>query len=54
MMLLIGLKVFAEESTMPVAVFMYLVTIGVLIIVYSGKMKEKFDIEEYNKQNTEK
>lgn len=53
MMLLIGLKIFAEESTMPVAVLMYLVTIGVLIIVYSGKMKEKFDIEEYNKQNTE-
>ena len=53
MMLLIGLKTFGEESTLPVATLMYFVTIGVLIIVYSAKMKEKFDIEKYNNENTE-
>lgn len=53
MMLLLGLKTFKTESTLPVATLMYLVTIGVSIIVYSGKMKEKFDIEKYNNENTE-
>lgn len=53
MMLLLGLKIFREESTLPVAALMYFVTIGVLIIIYSGIMKEKFDIEKYNKENSE-
>lgn len=53
MMLLLGLKTFGEESTFPVAILMYLITIGVLIIVYSGMMKEKFNIEKYNYENTE-
>ena len=53
MMLLLGLKTFGEESTIPVATLMYFVTIGVLLIIYSGKMKEKFDIEKYNNENTE-
>lgn len=52
MMLLIGLKIFAEESIFPVAVLLYLITIGVYIIIYSGMMKDKFDIEKYNKENT--
>ena len=53
MMTLIGLKVFGEESVFPVAALMYLITIGVFIIVYSGKMKDKFNIEKYNNENTE-
>ena len=53
MMLFLGLKTFGEESTFPVAILMYLITIGVLIIVYSGMMKEKFNIEKYNYENTE-
>ena len=53
MMLFLVLKTFGEESTFPVAILMYLITIGVLIIVYSGMMKEKFNIEKYNYENTE-
>lgn len=53
MMLLIGLKTFREDSTFPTAILMYFVTIGVLIIIYSDKMKDKFDIEKYNNENTE-
>ena len=53
MILLIGLKTFREESSLPVAILMYFITIGVLIIVYSGMMKEKFNIEKYNKENSE-
>lgn len=53
MFVLMGLKVFGEASTLPVAVLLYFVAVGVTTLVYSGKMKEKFDIEAYNKQNTE-
>ncbi len=53
MMLLISLKIFNEESSLPVAILMYFVTIGATTIVYSDKMKDKFDIEKYNKENTE-
>lgn len=53
MFVLMGLKVFGEESTLPVAVLLYFVAVGVTTLIYSGKMKEKFDIEAYNKQNTE-
>lgn len=52
MMALLGFKVF-ENDTMPVAVLMYFVTIGASLIVYSGKMQDKFDIEKYNKENSE-
>jgi transcriptional regulator with XRE-family HTH domain len=52
MMALFGFKVF-ENDTMPVAVLMYFVTIGASLIVYSGKMQDKFDIEKYNKENSE-
>lgn len=53
MMLLIGLKIFKDGSTLPVAVLMYFITTGVGIIVYSGKMKSKYDIEKYNYHNTD-
>ena len=53
MMALIGLKVFGEESIFPVAILMYFVTIGASTIVYGGQMKDKYDIEKYNKENSE-
>jgi len=54
MLLLDGIGKFTIAlSTIPVATLMYFVTIGVLLIIYSGKMKEKFDIEKYNNENTE-
>ena len=53
MLSLFGLNVFGEESVLPVAIFMYFVTVSVFILIYSGKMKEKYDIETYNKENTE-
>lgn len=40
------------ENVMPVAVLMYFVTIGASIIVYSGQMQEKYDIEKYNRENS--
>ena len=52
MLALLATKVFGE-SVMPVAFLMYFVTIGVGIIVYSGQMQEKFDIEKYNRENTQ-
>lgn len=52
MMTLFGLKIF-DKSTLPVAVLMLFVTIGASLIVYSGKMKDKFDIDKYNKKNSE-
>ena len=51
MMALLASKIFGE-SVMPVAFLMYFVTIGVSIIVYSGQMQEKYDIEKYNRENT--
>ena len=53
MMLLLGLKIFREDSCLPVAILMYFITIGASTIVYSDKMKDKFDIEKYNKENTD-
>lgn len=52
MMTLIGFKVF-EKSIIPVAILMYFVTVGVSLVVYFGKMQDKFDIEKYNKENSE-
>lgn len=52
MMLLIGLNVFGD-SVLPVAILMYFVTIGVSILVYADKKKAKYDIERYNKENSE-
>ena len=53
MMLLFGLEVFEQSSTIPAAILMYLITIGLPIIVFSAKMQDKYDIEKYNKENTE-
>ena len=50
MMLLLGLNI---ENTFPVATLMYFVAIGVLLITYSRMMKDKFDIEKYNNENTD-
>ena len=52
MMLLLGLKIGGEESSLPVAILMYFITIGTSIIVYASNMKEKFDIPKYNKENS--
>ena len=52
MMTLMGLKTLGE-NTLPVAVLMYFVTVGVGLIIYGGKMKEKFDVDQYNKENSD-
>ena len=52
MMLLISLNVFGD-SVLPVAILMYFVTVGVSILVYADKKKAKYDIERYNKENSE-
>lgn len=52
MMLLICLNVFGD-SVLPVAILMYFVTVGVSILVYADKKKAKYDIERYNKENSE-
>lgn len=52
MMLLICLNIFGD-SVLPVAILMYFVTVGVSILVYADKKKAKYDIERYNKENSE-
>lgn len=53
MMTLRGLNVFGENSVFPVAALMYFVTVGASLVVYGGKTKEKYEIEEYNKANSD-
>lgn len=53
MLLLKGLNTFGEESILPTAILMYFIAIGVLILTYSSMMKEKFNIDKYNRENTE-
>lgn len=48
-----GMKLVNEESTIPVVILMSFVTIAVPIIVYFGIQKDKFDIQKYNKENSE-
>lgn len=48
-----GMKLVDEESTIPIVIFMAFVTIAVPIIVYFGIQKDKYDIEKYNKENSE-
>ena len=50
---LVAINVFGDESPIPAAILMYFITIGVSTIVYSGMMKSKYDIETYNKENTD-
>ena len=47
------MKLVDEESTIPVVILMAFVTIAVPIIVYFGIQKDKYDIEKYNKENSE-
>ena len=53
MMTLTGLNVFGEDSVLQVASLMYFVTVGASLIVYGGKQQEKYEIEEYNKVNSD-
>ena len=53
MMSLMALKVFGEESVLPVAVLMLFIAAGVLLLIYAGKEIDKYDIEKYNRENTE-
>lgn len=49
---LYGMQIVNEESTIPTVVLMGFVTIAVPIIVYFGIQKSKYDIEQYNRENT--
>lgn len=50
---LYGMKLVNEESTIPVVVLMSFVTIAVPIFIYFGIQKDKYDVEKYNKSNSE-
>lgn len=50
--LLPGIGVVEEESVIPTLIFMLLVTISVIIFIYYGTQKRKYDIDTYNKENT--
>ena len=52
MMVMLCFKIL-DETSIPVAILMYFITAGVGLLTYSGKMKDKFDIEKYNNENTE-
>ncbi len=45
-------NVFAAESPMPAAIFLLFVTVGAPMFVYAGIQKSKYDIAQYNKENT--
>lgn len=50
---LYGMKLVYEESTLPVVILMAFVTIAVPIFIYFGIQKDKYDIEKYNRSNSE-
>lgn len=50
---LYGMELVDESSTIPVVILMCSVTIAVPLIVYFGIQKDKYDIEKYNKENSE-
>ena len=50
---LYGIKFVNEESTIPVVALMSCVTIAVPIFIYFGIQKDKYDIDKYNKTNSE-
>lgn len=50
---LYGMKFINEESTIPVVALMSCVTIAVPIFIYFGIQKDKYDIDKYNKTNSE-
>ena len=49
----ISLGIFSEESTFPSAILLLFITIAVPIIVSSGIQKDKYNIDEYNKKNSD-
>jgi len=53
MMLLMGINIWDEDSVLPVAILMYFITIGASLLVYADKKKSKYDIEKYNKENSD-
>ncbi len=53
MIALYGLRMVGEESTMPTVILMGCVTIAVPIFTYFGIQKEKYDIEKYNRMQSE-
>lgn len=50
---LYGMKLVNEESTLPVVILMAFVTIAVPVFIYFGIQKDKYDIEKYNRSNSE-
>lgn len=46
-------NVFPPESSLPIAAFMVFVTIGVPMLVLAGIQKSKYDIKQYNHENSE-
>ena len=50
---LYGMGIVNEESTIPVVILMFCVTIAVPIFTYFGIQKEKYNIEGYNESNSE-
>lgn len=50
---LYGMKLVNEDSTLPVVILMTFVTIAVPIFIYFGIQKDKYDIEKYNRSNSE-
>lgn len=49
---LYGMRVVRDNSTLPVVILMFLVTIAVGIFIYFGIQKDKYDIDKYNKINS--
>lgn len=53
LIILYGMNLVNENSTIPVVVLMSFVTISVPILSYCGIQKDKYDIEKYNENNSE-
>ena len=53
MMGTIGLGIFSDESPFAVSILMGFISLAVPILIYAGIQKDKYDIDKYNKENTE-
>ncbi len=51
-MALVVVNLFGKDNAMSAAVFMLFVTAAVPMFVYAGIQKSKYDIEQYNKENS--
>ncbi len=51
-MTILALKIFNEDSTFPVSIFMCFITIAVPFLVNTGIQKDKYNIEKYNRENS--